>query len=96
MSRSSFVLTVERRCLFRWRTYFFGLSMSVALQFAEEGVLLGQQHFDVLHAHSDYPGANVGLQSVDALVGSRDRGKMSRAGPESSHSNGEMHTFKYV
>lgn len=42
--------------------------MSVALQFAEEGVLLGQEHFDVLHAHSDYPRADVGLQSVDALV----------------------------
>lgn len=54
---------------FWWRTYFFGLAVSVALQLAEEGVLLGQQHFDVLHAHSDYPRADVGLQSVDALVG---------------------------
>lgn len=45
--------------------------MSVILQFAEEGVLLGQQHFDVLHTHSDYPGANVRLKSVDTLQGQR-------------------------
>lgn len=72
MSRSSFVLTWPRDTPRRGRTYFFGLGVSVALQLAEEGVLLGQQHFDVLHAHSDYPRANVGLQSVDALAGRGD------------------------
>lgn len=41
------------------------------LQFAEEGVLLGQQHFDVLHTHRDHPGANIWLKSVDTLVGER-------------------------
>lgn len=56
---------------FAARTQFLGLSVSVVLQFAEEGVLLGQQHFDVLHTHSDYPGANVRLESVDTLVGQR-------------------------
>lgn len=56
---------------FGTRTYFLGLSVSVVLQFAEEGVLLGQQHFDVLHTHSDYPGANVRLKSVDTLQGQR-------------------------
>lgn len=45
--------------------------MSILLQFAEEGVLLGQQHFDVLHTHSDYPGVNIRLKSVDTLVGQR-------------------------
>lgn len=49
-------------------TQFLGLSVSVVLQFAEERVLLSQQHFDVLHAHSDYPGANVRLKSVDTLA----------------------------
>lgn len=57
--------------IFAVRTHFLGLSVSVLLQFAEEGVLLGQQHFDVLHTHSDYPGANVRLKSVDTLVGQR-------------------------
>lgn len=52
-------------------TYFLGLSVGVILQFAKEGVLLGQQNFDVLHTHTDYPGANVRLKSVDALVGER-------------------------
>lgn len=52
-------------------TDFLGLSMSVVLQLAEEGVLLGQQHFNVLHTHSDYSGANVRLKSVDTLVGDR-------------------------
>lgn len=56
---------------FAERTHFLGLSVSVVLQFAEEGVLLGQQHFDILHTHSDYPGANVRLKSVDTLVGQR-------------------------
>lgn len=52
-------------------TYFLGLSVGVILQFAKEGVLLGQQNFNVLHAHSDYPGADIWLKSVDALVGER-------------------------
>lgn len=55
-------------------TQFLGLSMRVILQFTEEGVLLGQQHFDVLHAHSDYPGANIWLKSVDTLIGKRGDG----------------------
>lgn len=50
------------------RTQCLGLSMSVVLQLAEERVLLGQQHFDVLHTHPDDPGADVRLQSVDALI----------------------------
>lgn len=50
-------------------TQFLGLSVSVVLQLAEEGVLLGQQNFDVLHTHSNYPGANIWLKSVDTLVG---------------------------
>ena len=53
------------------RTNFLGLSVSVLLQLAEEGVLLGQQHFDVLHTHCDYPGADVRLKSVDTLSGQR-------------------------
>lgn len=53
------------------RTDFLGLSMSVVLQLAEEGVLLGQQHFNVLHTHSDYSGADVRLKTVDTLVGER-------------------------
>lgn len=53
------------------RTYFLGLSVSIILQFAEEGVLLGQQHFNVLNTHSDYPGANIRLKSVDTLAGER-------------------------
>ena len=52
-------------------THFLGLGVGVVLQLAEEGVLLGQQHFDVLHTHSDYPGANIRLESVDTLVGQR-------------------------
>lgn len=40
-------------------TYFLGLGVGVILQFAEEGVLLGQQNFNVLHTHSDYPGADI-------------------------------------
>lgn len=48
--------------------------MGVIQQFAKEGVLLGQQNFDVLHTHSDYPGADVWLESVDALVGERGEG----------------------
>lgn len=40
-------------------TYVLGLSVSVALQLAEEGILLGEQHLDVLHAHGDHPGADV-------------------------------------
>lgn len=50
------------------RTQFLGLSVSVVLQFAEEGILLGQQYFDVLHTDSDYPGADVRLESVDTLT----------------------------
>lgn len=61
------------------RTKFLGLSVGVFLQFAEVGVLLGQQHFDVLHAHSDYPGADVRLKSVDTLV--RQRGDAVDAPP---------------
>lgn len=49
------------------RTGLLGLSVSVGFQLAEEGVLLCQQHFDVLHAYSDYPGANIRLKSVDTL-----------------------------
>lgn len=49
-------------------TYFLGLSVGVILQFAEEGVLLGQQNFNVLHTHFDYSGADIWLKSVDALV----------------------------
>lgn len=45
--------------------------MGVTLQFAEERVLLGQQNFNILHTHSDYPGADVWLKSVDALMGER-------------------------
>lgn len=45
--------------------------MGVILQFAQKGVLLGQQNFNVFHTHSDYPGADVWLKSVDALVGER-------------------------
>lgn len=45
--------------------------MGVILQFAEERVLLGQQNFNVLHTYSDYPGADIWLESVDALVGER-------------------------
>lgn len=57
-------------------TYFLGLSVGVILQFAKEGVLLGQQNFNVLHTHSDYPGADIWLKSVDALVGERgERGE---------------------
>lgn len=52
-------------------THLFGLSVRVVLQLAEEGVLLRQQHFDVVHAHSDYPGADVRLQSVNALAEQR-------------------------
>lgn len=55
-------------------TQFLGLSMRVILQFTKEGVLLGQQHFDVLHAHSDDPGANIRLKSVDTLTGQRGDG----------------------
>lgn len=50
-------------------TYFLGLSVGVILQFAEERVLLGQQNFNILHTHSDYPGADVWLKRVDALMG---------------------------
>lgn len=52
-------------------TDFLGLGVGVFLEFAEEGVLLGQQNFNVLHTHSDYPGADIWLKSVDALVGER-------------------------
>lgn len=52
-------------------TYFLGLSVGVILQFAKEGVLLGQQNFNVLHAHSNYPGADIRLKRVDALVEER-------------------------
>lgn len=52
-------------------TYFLGLSVGVILQFAEERVLLGQQNFNILHTHSDYPGVDVWLKSVDALMGER-------------------------
>jgi len=45
--------------------------VSVALQFAEEGILLGEQQLDVLHAHGDHPGADIRVQRVDALVGER-------------------------
>lgn len=55
------------------RTDFLGLSVSVLLQLAEERILLSQQHFDVLHAHCDDPGANVGLERVDTLMGGRER-----------------------
>ena len=41
----------------------------MALQFAEEGILLGEQNLNVLHAHCDHPGADVWVQRVDALVG---------------------------
>lgn len=59
------------------RTHFLGLSMSAVLQLAEEGVLLGQQHFNVLHTHSDYPGVNIWLKSVDTLVGEERYGWQS-------------------
>lgn len=55
-------------------TQFLGLSVCVVLQFTEEGVLLGQQYFDVLYTHSDYPGANIWLKSVDTLIGQRGDG----------------------
>lgn len=57
--------------IFFLHTYFLGLSVGLILQFAKEGVLLGQQNFDVLHAHADDPGADVRLEGVDALVGER-------------------------
>ena len=49
--------------------------MGFALQLAEEGVLLGEQDLDVLHADRDHPGADVGVQRVDAL-GEKEEGRM--------------------
>lgn len=52
-------------------TNFLGLCMCFILQLAEVGVLLGQQHFDVLHTHPNDPGAYIWLQSVNTLVGQK-------------------------
>ena len=49
--------------------------MGFALQLAEEGVLLGEQDLDVLHADRDHPGADVWVQRVDAL-GEKEEGRM--------------------
>lgn len=67
------------------RTHFFGLGVSIVFQFAEERVLLGQQHFNVLHTHFDYPGANIWLKSVDTLVG--ETKKLCLANPGQNMTN---------
>lgn len=48
-----------------------GLSLSLALQLAQEGVLLGQQDFNVLHTDVHHPRPDVREQRVDALRVSR-------------------------
>lgn len=78
------------------RTYFLGLRVGVLLQFAQKGVLLGQQNFNVLHAHLDYPGADVWLKRVDALVGKREREEGGRGVREEADSHSTNVTIQIL